>query len=148
MKKNIYRIMLLLALMTISSCESYLIHDDLDGFWQVSSIENKETGDIIYCKGDTYYSFQRELVLLSCVSPTAPQGQMKENYIAYFTHENDSIYMTDFRIYLDRSGKQAPLSKLEKFGLYDTYNSFCVEELTSKSLILNSQKARILLRKH
>ena len=148
MKRHIYRLLTFLTIIMASSCESYLIHDDLDGFWQVSSIENKETGDIIYCKGDTYYSFQRELVLLSCVSPTAPQGQMKENYIAYFTHENDSIYMTDFRIYLNRSGKQAPLSKLEKFGLYDTYNSFCVEELTSKSLILNSPKARIILRKH
>ena len=148
MKRQIYKSFALLIIILISSCESYQIHGDLDGFWQVSTIENKETGDIIHCNGDTYYSFQRELVLLSCVSPTAPQGQMKENYIAYFTHENDSIYMTDFRIYLDRSGKQAPLSKLEKFGLYDTYNSFCVEEQTSKSLILNSQKARILLRKH
>lgn len=148
MKRQIYKSFALLIIILISSCESYQIHGDLDGFWQVSTIEKKETGEITSCNGDTYYSFQRELVLLSCVSPTAPQGQMKENYIAYFTHENDSIYMTDFRIYLDRSGKQAPLSKLEKFGLYDTYNSFCVEELTSKSLILNSQKARILLRKH
>ena len=148
MKRDIYIIIIFLAAMIASSCESYLIHGDLDGFWQIKSIENKHTGEITSCNCDTYYSFQRELVLLSCVSPTAPQGQMKENYIAYFTHENDSIYMTDFRIYLDRSGKQAPLSKLKKFGLYDTYNSFCVEELTSKSLILNSQKARILLRKH
>ena len=84
MKKNIYRIMLLLALMTISSCESYLIHDDLDGFWQVSTIENKETGDITYCNGDTYYSFQRELVLVSYILPHRPVGQMKENHIAHF----------------------------------------------------------------
>lgn len=148
MKRIIYKILILLTVISTSSCESYHIHGDLDGFWQVSSIENKETGEIAQCNGDLYYSFQRELVLISYVSPNAPTGLMKENYIAYFTHENDSIYMTDFRIYLDRSGKQAPLSKLEKFGLYDTYNSFCVEELTSKSLILNSQKARILLRKH
>ena len=73
---------------------------------------------------------------------------MKENYIAYFTHANDSIAMTDFRIYIDREGKQAPLSKLEKFGLYDKYNSFGVEELNSESLILNSLKARIVLKKH
>ena len=148
MKRQIYKSFALLIIVLISSCESYQIHGDLDGFWQVSTIEKKETGDIIHCNGDTYYSFQRELVLVSYASPEIPTGQMKENYIAYFSHENDSIYMTDFRIYLDRSGKQAPLSKLEKFGLYDTYNSFCVEELTSKSLILNSQKARILLRKH
>lgn len=148
MKKNIYRIMLLLALMTISSCESYLIHDDLDGFWQVSSIENKETGDIIYCKGDTYYSFQRNLVLISYVSPNIPTGQMKENYIAHFTYENDSIHMTDFRIYLDRNGKQTPLSELAKFGLYETFNKFGIEKLNDKSMILSSKRVRIMFKKY
>lgn len=148
MKKNIYRIILLLALMTISSCESYQIHGELDGFWQVQSIENKQTGDITECKGDIYYSFQRELVLISYVSPNIPTGQMKENYIAYFTHENNVITMTDFRIYIDKNGKQAPLSKLAKFGLYDTFNTFDVEKLNNSSLILNSDKARIVMKKH
>jgi hypothetical protein len=148
MKKNIYRIMLLLALMTISSCESYQIHGDLDGFWQVSSIENKETGNITYCNGDTYYSFQRELVLVSYILPHRPVGQMKENHIAHFAYENDSIYMTDFRIYLDREGKQTPLSELEKFGLYELYNTFAVEELNSSSLVLSSEKTRISLKKY
>ena len=148
MKRQIYKSLALLIIVLISSCESYQIHGDLDGFWQVSTIENKETGDITYCNGDTYYSFQRELVLLSYVSPTLPQGQMKENYIAYFTHKNDSIYMTDFRIYLDRNGKQAPLSELEKFGLYELYNAFGIEELNNSSMVLTSDKARISLKKY
>lgn len=148
MKQHIYGLLMLLTIIATSSCESYLINGDLDGFWQVSSIENKTTGDITYYNGDTYYSFQRELVLLSYVSPTLPQGQMKENYIAYFTHKNDSIYMTDFRIYLDRNGKQAPLSELEKFGLYELYNAFGIEELNNSSMVLNSDKARIVMKKH
>ena len=103
MKQYIYKILILLTIVLISSCESYLIHGDLDGFWQVESIEDKNTGDITYCDGDTYYSFQRELVLVSYVSPNIPTGQMKENYVAYFSHENDSIYMTDFRrSYVDK----------------------------------------------
>ncbi len=148
MKRYIYGLLMLLTIIATSSCESYLINGNLDGFWQVSSIENKTTGDITYCNGDTYYSFQRELVLLSYVSPTLPQGLMKENYIAYFTHKNDSIYMTDFRIYLDRDGKQAPLSELEKFGMYELYNAFGVEELNSSSMVLSSEKARIVMKKH
>lgn len=147
MRKQIYTIMTLFALV-LTSCESYLVNGDLDGFWQVSTIENKETGDITYCNGDTYYSFQRELVLVSYTSPETPTGQSKENYIAYFTHENDSIYMTDFRIYLDRNGKQAPLSELEKFGLYELYNTFAVEELNRSSLVLSSEKTRISLKKY
>lgn len=148
MKRQIYKSLALLIIVLISSCENYQIHGDLDGFWQVSTIEKKETGDIIHCNGDTYYSFQRELVLVSYASPEIPTGQSKENYIAYFTHENDSIYMTDFRIYLDRNGKQAQLSELEKFGLYELYNSFAVEELNRSSLVLSSEKTRIFLKKY
>lgn len=147
MKKYIYKTLVLLTIM-LASCESYLIHGDLDGFWQVTSIENKQSGDITECEGDIYYSFQRDLVLISYVSPDIPEGQMKENHIAYFTYENDSIAMTDFRIYLDREGKQTPLSKLEKFGLYETFNTFNVEKLDNKNLILNSEKTRIVFRKY
>ena len=148
MKRYIYGLLMLLTIIATSSCESYLINGDLDGFWQVSSIENKTTGDITYCNGDTYYSFQRELVLVSFVSPEVPTGQMKENYIAYFSYNNDSIAMTDFRIYHDPDGAQAPLAKLEKFGLYETYNTFFVEKLSNSSLILNSGSARIILKKY
>lgn len=147
MKKYTHILIILLAGALATSCESYQINGNLDGFWQVKSIENKQTGEVTQCKGDIYYSFQRELVLISYVSPNIPTGQMKENYVAYFTHENDVITMTDFRIYLDREGKQAPLSKLAKFGLYDTFNTFRVEKLDKTSLILNSKEARIILRK-
>ena len=136
MKRQIYKSFALLIIVLISSCESYQIHGDLDGFWQVSSIENKTTGDITYCNGDTYYSFQRELVLVSHVSPEIPTGQTKENYIAYFTCKNDSIYMTDFRIYIDKNATPAPLSKLEKFGLYDSFNIFCIDTKNNLSHIL------------
>lgn len=148
MKRQIYKSFALLIIILISSCESYQIHGDLDGFWQVSTIENKETGDIIHCNGDTYYSFQRDLVLISYVSPNIPTGQMKENHIAHFTYENDSIHMTDFRIYLDRNGKQTPLSELAKFGLYETFNKFGIEKLNDKSMVLSSKRVRIMFKKY
>ena len=148
MRRYIYKMLTLATIMLILSCESYLIHGNLDGFWQVTSIEDKQSGNITYCKGDTYYSFQRELVLVSFVSPEVPTGQMKENYIAYFSYNNDSIAMTDFRIYHDPDGAQAPLAKLEKFGLYETYNTFFVEKLSNSSLILNSKGSRIVLKKY
>ena len=148
MKKYTYIFIVLFTVVLASSCESYQIHGELDGFWQVQSIENKQTGDITECKGDIYYSFQRELVLISYVSPNIPTGQTKENFIAYFTHKNNVIIMSDFRIYIDKNGKQAPLSKLANFGLYDTFNTFDVEKLNNSSLILNSDKARIVMKKH
>ena len=148
MKKRICIITLLLVLMLTSSCESYLIHGDLDGFWQVESIENKQTGEMRYCNGDIYYSFQRNLILVSYVSPAVSQGRIKENHIAYFTYESDTISTTDFRIYIDKEATQTPLSKLEKFGLYETFNTFLVEELCKKRLVLNSEKVRIVMLKY
>lgn len=148
MKQNIYKLLILFTIVLTSSCESYLIHGDLDGFWQVQSIEHKQTGDITYCNGDIYYSFQRNLILVSYVSPAVPQGRIKENHIAYFTYENDTISTTDFRIYIDKEATQTPLSKLEKFGLYETFNTFLVEELCKKRLVLNSEKVRIVMLKY
>lgn len=136
------------AIVLTSSCESYLIHDDLDGFWQVRTIENKKSGLTTDCEGNIYYSFQRNLVLLTYNLPDHPIGQTKEHYIAYFTHENDSIAMTDFRIYLDKNATQAPLFNLEKFGLYDIFNTFQVEKLNHNSLILDSDKTRIVMLKY
>lgn len=148
MKTSLYKALVILITTFMISCESYLIHGDLDGFWQVANLENKETGVITDYNGDVYYSFQRELVLVTYILPHRPQGQIKENYIAYFTHQGDSIVMTDFRIYLDKEAKQAPLSKLEKFGLYSTHNAFHIDILDKSSLILDSDKARITLRKY
>ena len=148
MRTYIYRLIALLITVTIFSCDSYLINGDLDGFWQVVNIEDKRNGEITYPQGDIYYSFQQELVLISFVSPTTPTGQMKENYIAYFSYVNDSITMGDFRIYLDKDGKQVPLERLEKFGLYDIYSTFRVDKLNKKSMILDSKDSRIVFRKY
>lgn len=148
MKGHIYRLFALLIVASTTSCEHYLVNGKLDGFWQVQEIEDKASGEVTRCNGDIYYSFQQELVLLSYVSPDIPTGQMKENYIAYFTYGNDSIAMTDFRIYLDKDATQATLPDLAKFGLYETYNRFQVEKLNKKSLILNSKDSRIVFRKH
>ena len=142
MKKILY---ILIAVAFATSCDKVYINGDLDGMWKLQQVEH---GEESHHPTDIYYSFQQELVLVSYMSPTIPTGQMKENYIAYFTHENDSITMSDFRLYLDKDATQATLPELAKFGLYETYNRFQVEKLDSRSLILNSEKSRIVFRKY
>ena len=148
MKAYIYKVWAIAFAAMMCSCESYLVNGNLDGYWQVQTIENKLTGDITYCKGDIYYSFQRDLVLLTYILPHRPVGQIKEHHIAYFTKENDSVTMTDFRIYLDKAAAQTPLEELAKFGLYDSFTTFQLEELNKKSLILTSDKFRIVMQKY
>lgn len=148
MKTYIYKVWAIITIALLSSCESYLANGELDGFWQVQSIEELQSGEVNECKGDIYYSFQRDLVLLTYKLSYRPAGQIKEHYIAYFSHQADSIAMTDFRIYLDKEATQAPLSNLKKFGLYDSFTTFYVEQLNREVLILSSDKARLTMRRY
>lgn len=148
MKYFINRLLTYLFALMLASCESYLINGDLDGFWQVQTIERLETGEIVQCNNEVYYAFQRHLVQLTQYSSTHVMGQMATRYHASFNWEGDSISMGDFREYdLNGSKKKAPLSVLRKFGLYQEYTTFHID-LSKESLILTSDSARICLRKY
>lgn len=131
-----------------TSCESYLINGDLDGFWQVQTIERLGTEDTIQCNNEVFYAFQRHIVQLTQHTPTHVMGQMSTRYHASFNWQDDSISMGDFREYdLKGSKNKAPLSELKKFGLYQEHTTFHID-LSKKSLILTSDSARISLRKY
>ena len=137
------------ALMLIfTSCESYLINGDLDGFWQVQEIEWLETGDVVQCNNEAFYAFQRHIVQLTQYPSTHVMGQMSTRYHASFDWQGDSISMGDFREYdLDGSKKKTPLSELKKFGLCQEYTTFHIL-LSPKKLTLTSDSTRISLRKY
>lgn len=131
-----------------ASCESYLINGDLDGFWQVQTIERLETGEIVQCNNEFFYAFQRHLVQLTQYPSTHVMGQMSTRYHASFDWRGDSISMGDFRAYdLDGSKQKAPLYELKKFGLYQEFTTFHIA-LSKKSLTLTSDSTRICLRKY
>ncbi len=135
-------------ILLFSSCESYLINGDLDGFWQVQEIEQLETGDIVQCNNEFFYAFQRHIVQLTKYPPTHVMGQMGTRYHACFDWQGDSISMGDFREYdLDGSKKKAPLSELKRFGLYQEYTTFHII-LSKETLTLTSDSTRISLRKY
>ena len=132
----------------LTSCESYLINGDLDGFWQVQEIERLETGDVVQCNNEIFYAFQRHIVQLTQYPSTHIMGQMGTRYHANFDWLGDSISMGDFREYdLNGSKKKAPLTELRKFGLCQEYTTFHIL-LSKESLTLTSDSTRISLRKY
>lgn len=147
MKDFLSKIYIWIVVFAISSCDSYLINGDLDGFWQVQTIEHLSSGNKTEGNNNFFYAFQRHIVQLTKHSSYGMEG-MEAQYHAGFEWEQDSITMGDFRIYdLFGCKTKAPMSELKKFGLYEEYTAFHIE-LSKQKLILTSDSACIVLRKY
>lgn len=154
MKKTHITIVFTLILLCYTSCKKYsYIENELHGLWQVTSVENKATGEITEAQGELYYSFQRNMVMLGYKSSDRPTGVIiiGENtttyYVSEFNLEDNYILMGDFRIYMYYD-KKVPLEKLEKFGIYDEYTTFSIERTSKNSLVFESEKSRIIMRRY
>lgn len=153
--RRLYEHMLagLIFMLTFASCkDSYYIENELHGIWQVTSVENLSTGDVVEVKGRLYYSFQRTVVMLSDVDLDLPNNLKR--YIAHFDLvDSDSIGMGDFRNRTTGEGnfvqqeKKIPLELLHEFGIYQDYTMFHMEQ-SKRELILTSDSACIVLRKY
>lgn len=143
----------LICICTVSCQKSSYIENELHGLWQVTKVEEKNTGRTIQPQGDTYYSFQRNMVMLGYKSPNRPTGVIAIGettttyYVSDFYLENNSIQMGDFRIYMYYD-KKAPANMLTKFGIYDDHTTFAIERPNKNALIFESDKARITMRKY
>lgn len=153
--RNILRqILSILAIPLIfNSCsESYYIENNLHGVWQVVLIEEKSTNKISEGKGELYYMFQRSMVQLCYKDLNVPEAMTR--YIAHFDIvSSDSIKMGGFRFYSTGEGEQmnkedeVAVESLRKFGLYQDYTTFYMEQSKQK-LILTSDSALIELRRY
>lgn len=138
----------LITLFCYTSCQKYsYIENELHGLWQVSSVEDKTTDVITQAQGELYYSFQRNMVIVGYNSPSKPTGMMMTQYTSDFYLNGDTLEINDFRIYQEYE-KKAPLQALKKFGIHDEHTTFTIERPTKSSLILDSDKARVVLRKY
>ena len=118
------------------SCAKKPINGDLDGRWQLMTIDLHEDGSQTQPK-DTYYDVSLNLMELK---------QKKENQEnlglfglkARFNHTEDSLHIRMINC------KQA---QMPPFGMNDTIQHFAVEELNKKKMVLNSEYARLEFRK-
>ena len=150
MKKKILTILPFLFATLFIGCDSYLINGQLDGMWQLHSIERQSPDTLIYNEGDLFYSFQRHSVLIGDYSnPHELVGQMKnEQYISLFDYTDDTITIDEFHRYYKREDQPSDTTRLKRFGIFTKQTIFHIEELTSKRLILQSDSALITLHKY
>lgn len=150
MRQYIHTTILIVILLigNVSCQESSYIENEVHGLWQVNTIEELTTNNTTQAKGNFYFSFQRNMVILGHRTESKPLGlALTEQYISEFNLIGDSIRMGDFRIYMEYENKVA-LQHLYKFGIYDEYTTFHIEKPTKNSLILSSRKARITMKKY
>lgn len=149
MKNHIYRTAILILILTNIACESHLINGDLDGFWQVQTVEHLKTEEVVHHDNDAFYAFQRHIVQLTLQPETHVMGQMGARYHAEFNWNDDSIKFGEFREYdLYGSKKKVHPTILKEFGIFQENTTFYIENLDKKSLTLTSEEARIKLRKY
>ena len=150
MKNYIHRTAILILILTNIACESHLINGDLDGFWQVQTVEHLKTEEVVHRDNDAFYAFQRHIVQLTLQTETHVMGQMGPRYHAEFKWQDDSIKFGEFREYdLYECKKTVALDTLKIFGIFQKNTTFFyIENLDKASLILKSEDARIKLRKY
>lgn len=148
MKKILNLLIVFTALLCHTSCQKYsYIENELHGLWQVMSVEDKTTGEITEAQGELYYSFQRNMVIVGYNTPSKPTGLMMTQYISEFNLKEDSIEINNFLDY-PKCEYKAPLQALKKFGIHDEYTTFWIDHPKKSVLILESDQARVTLRKY
>lgn len=136
-----------LFIILLTSCEYYYTDDLFNGFWQVTNIEHRSSGNTFHPDGETYYAFQRHIIQLSHIGDDKVAGDEPTCYLSYFTHKGDSLHAGPFRVYHEED-IIVPLTELKKFGIYNQETKFRIEETKNNRLILTSDSATITLRKY
>lgn len=150
MPRLINNILTLTLIASLISCENYLINGQLDGIWQLQTIERNNPDTIIRNQGDLFYSIQRHTILVGDYNnPSELVGQLKsEQYDCLFERIGDSIKMDEFQLYYQRENEPYDTTRLKRFGLYEKKNTFLIEELTIKRLVLRSDSAVLTMRRY
>lgn len=150
MQRRIYNILAFTIIIAFTACDSYLINGELDGIWQLQTIERNNPDTIISNEGDLFYSFQRHTILIGDYNnPNENVGQLKsEQYDCLFERIGDIIMMEEFQLYYQREDQPYDTTRLKRFGLYEKKNTFHIEELTIKRLVLRSDSALLTMRRY
>ncbi len=149
--KTYYILLLFACVMLFASCDKMPKNGDLDGMWQLMTVERAgEEAEFVKTK-KLYYSFQLDLVQLNDATMPNDRG----GYYAYFKHSGDSLFIR--KICFPSANEtaadnnieftSADLPKIAPWGIYTLNPRFKVWELDSDDMVLESNEAKLTFRK-
>lgn len=118
---------MLLVLLAMMGCRRSESNGKIDGFWRVSSIENRADGEVREL-GDLFIGIQLELFQLRNVGVT---GVM--NY-----EKNSDVLVVDFK-----DPNPVPMSALNRYGIYENPVTFKVDFTRHNEMLLTTKETII-----
>ena len=136
--KSFMYILLFLIGAIIASCDKLDKNGDLDGAWQLTSLQRSEDGTVVADKNSRiFYYFKLDLMELREVSDTM-------YYLARFKHIGDSLIIGP--VYQSPFDSLVAISSVNvKFGIDDGHMH--INRLNSNDLILENKRYKITFRK-
>lgn len=139
-------IIALTALLMLVACDIETSDNgNLDGFWQLKTVENIDTHEKTDRRADCcMWSVQGKMIQLS-----RTQG-MGADYMFSFEHQYGTLRLYDAR-YLNRWESDPLLEELDGLPLYGITaleETFEVEQLTGSTMVLKSGSQRLYFRKY
>lgn len=141
MNKIVYILLAILSFCVVS-CDKIPENGDLDGNWQLLTIEEHNSGEVVSVKEQkVFWAVQLKLI--------AYKGA-DNSYLSRFVYDGDSLFLYNFyrhTRYEDYLLTDSSTTELEKLGIHGISGRFAVESLDKKRMVLNSNDSRLVFRK-
>ncbi len=152
MKRNI--LFSLIVVLVLSACDKLPKNGDLDGMWQLMTIEKTGMSPENVKSKKLYYSFQLDLVQFNDANTQSDRTA----YYAYFNHKGDSLSLNTLCKPCTNESEDddnVPFTQEEievqqvmaSWGIYTLNPRFKVMKLDSDAMILQSEEVRLTFRK-
>ena len=147
---------LLLGAATLASCDKTPMNGDLDGMWRLTEMHSKPTADAPTYSLQADLRAQRifwnfQLRLLSIQNHDGLANSETNETVARFEHSGNRLHVT--HTYIHRRAEDILITdpattQLEGVGIRGCSSSFEVKCLTSKRMVLCSERDSLVFRKY
>lgn len=147
---------LLLGATTLASCDKTPMNGDLDGMWRLTEMHSKPTADAPTYSLQADLRAQRifwnfQLRLLSIQNHDGLANSETNETVARFEHSGNRLHVT--HTYIHRRAEDILITdpattQLEHVGIRGCSSSFEVKCLTSKRMVLCSERDSLVFRKY
>lgn len=140
--KKVFYILLVIVLFGVASCDKMPENGDLDGNWQLLTIEEHNSGAIVSVKEQkVFWAVQLKLISYRGAD---------NSYLSRFIYDGDSLFLYNFyrhTRYEDYLLTDSSTTELAKLGIQGISGRYVVETLNRKQMVLNSSDSRLVFRK-